>query len=81
MSEVSSAKSGRDVVPGFGDRLREVRKRAHMTLADLADAAGTGPGALSDIETGRRSPSLRLAWQLARALDVSLDSLCPAVES
>ena len=43
---------------GLGVRLRELRQGAGLTLADAASAAGLSVGYLSDVERGRRLPTL-----------------------
>lgn len=64
----------------FGQRLRLARKRAGLTLRDLANA--TTPKvtaqAISKYETGRMLPSSAVLVGLGRVLDVSLDFLMSA---
>jgi transcriptional regulator with XRE-family HTH domain len=40
----------------FGDKLRELRRKAKLNLVDLADHVGHSVVYLSDIERGQRSP-------------------------
>jgi len=54
----------------LGRRLRHFRTAAGLTLAQLAEAAGTTTAQLSHIENGRREPRLSLLQQLARAVGV-----------
>jgi XRE family transcriptional regulator, fatty acid utilization regulator len=62
----------------LGQRLRHLRRRRGMTLAQLADAAGSASSALSMIENGRREPRLSLLTALAAALDVPVEELLRA---
>ncbi|WP_203582398.1 helix-turn-helix transcriptional regulator [Microbacterium hibisci] len=55
--------------------IRAVRETAGMTQADLARRVGVTRQTLIAIEQGRYSPTLELAFQLARAFGVSLDDL------
>ncbi|MBD3940645.1 helix-turn-helix transcriptional regulator [Microbacterium sp. NEAU-LLC] len=55
--------------------IRATREAAGMTQADLARAVGVTRQTLIAIEQGRYSPSLELAFQLARAFGVGLDDL------
>lgn len=59
--------------PGFGRRLRQLRKRHGKTQAEL-----TGPGMsaayLSRLESGARRPTQRAAEYLAERLDITVDS-------
>lgn len=59
----------------IGERLMIERRRQGLTQDDLAQKADTTAAAISMIENGRRNPSLRLAREIAGALDVSLDWL------
>ncbi|HEY1824378.1 MAG TPA: XRE family transcriptional regulator [Acidimicrobiales bacterium] len=53
----------------FGQRLRHMRKRARLTLGELADAVGSSASYLSQLENGHREPRLSTVNQLASALD------------
>lgn len=46
-----------------------------MTQAELADRVGVTRQTIIAIEQGRYSPSLEAAFQIARALGVSLDTV------
>lgn len=60
----------------FGEKLRILRKRRGMTLKELAHAIGhTTHSHVSELETGKRKPSLNLALRIARLFDVPLDQL------
>ncbi|MGB4778186.1 helix-turn-helix transcriptional regulator [Microbacterium sp.] len=55
--------------------IRAVREREGITQAELARRVGVTRQTLIAIEQGRYSPSLELAFQLARAFGVGLDDL------
>ncbi|WNZ10000.1 helix-turn-helix transcriptional regulator [Streptomyces sp. 11x1] len=59
----------------MGVRLRVVRERRGVTLADVSRATGISPSTLSRIETGRRKPTLEVVLQLAEEYGVALDEL------
>ena len=46
-----------------------------MTQADLADRVGVTRQTIIAIEQGKYSPSLEMAFQIARAFDVRLDEV------
>ncbi len=46
-----------------------------MTQAELADRVGVTRQTIIAIEQGRYSPSLEMAFQIARAFNVSLDEV------
>lgn len=49
--------------------------RAEMTQAELADKVGVTRQTIIAIEQGRYSPTLEMAFQIARALGVPLDQV------
>ena len=63
---------------GVGPRLRSLRRRRDMTLAELAVKTGISPSTLSRLESGQRRPTLELLLPLARAHGVTLDHLVDA---
>ncbi|GAA1763701.1 XRE family transcriptional regulator [Nocardioides hankookensis] len=63
--------------PGIavGARVRALRTERGISLSALAAAAGIGKGSLSELETGRRNPTLDTLYALAGPLGVPLASL------
>ncbi len=60
----------------FGEKLRTLRKRRGMTLEELATALSLATHShLSNIETGRKQPSLELAIKIADLFEVAVDQL------
>jgi len=55
--------------------LRAQREAAGLTQADLASRIGVTRQTLIAIEQGRYSPTLELAFQIARVLGVRLDDV------
>lgn len=66
------------LVDGIGPRLRGIRHRRGLTLAELADETGISISTLSRLESGRRRASLDLLLRLAEAHRASLDDLVGA---
>lgn len=56
-----------------GQRMREARKARGLTTAEVAEAAGISQGNYSDMEGGRKSPSIRTLAALSEALGISTD--------
>lgn len=67
-----------DVLSGVGPRLKALRLRRALTLADLAQTTGISVSTLSRLESGQRRPNLELLLPLARAHAVPLDELVGA---
>ncbi|MEN8494773.1 helix-turn-helix transcriptional regulator [Dehalococcoides sp. THU3] len=59
----------------FGERIRNLRKKAGVSQEELADRAGVHRTYLGGIERGERNPSLKNIYAIARALKVSLSDL------
>jgi len=58
------------------NKIRALRfANAEMTQAELADRIGVTRQTIIAIEQGRYSPSLEMAFQIARAFNVSLDDV------
>ncbi|MEV8274724.1 helix-turn-helix transcriptional regulator [Microbacterium sp. NPDC077184] len=55
--------------------LRAVREAQQLTQADVARRVGVTRQTLIAIEQGKYSPTLELAFQLARVFDATLDEL------
>ena len=59
----------------FGLNVRRVRKEAGLSQEALADLVGIARSYMSDIEVGRRNPSLSVVERIADALSVPPVSL------
>jgi transcriptional regulator with XRE-family HTH domain len=69
-----------DEQPALGVKIRGVRKRAGLTLAELAGKAGISRSFLSAIERGDDSVSPYVLAGVARALDLPMSAFRPVVE-
>ena len=59
----------------FGRRLKTLRKAKKLSQARLAEKVGIESKYLSNLETGRRSPSFETISSLAKALDAPVNAL------
>ena len=66
-------KDSADDLIDLGRKIRDARKRKHITLEDLASGSGVSKSVLSQVERGVTNPTLSTLWNIARAL--SLDPL------
>ncbi len=69
------------VLTAVGPRLRALRQRRRLTLAQLSEETGVSVSTLSRLESGQRRPTLELLLPLARAHQVPLDELVGAPET
>jgi transcriptional regulator with XRE-family HTH domain len=60
-----------------GARIRELRERANVTQEQLAWSSDLGKGYLSQIEAGKRLPSLAVLGAIAKSLRVPLRETLP----
>jgi putative transcriptional regulator len=56
-------------------RIKEFRARHDLTQDDLAQKVGVRRETIGFLEKGKYNPSLRLAHEVARALESSIDEL------
>ena len=75
-TEAKSPEQEQDLQFGLAVRMR--RAQLAITLDQLAQASGVSPGALSRVERGLLSASLRNALAIARGLDCTLADLLQA---
>ena len=71
MSDAAQQGPGRST----GERVRQVRTDRGLSLSALAAAAGVGKGTLSELEAGRRNPTLDTLYALAGPLGVAMTDL------
>jgi transcriptional regulator with XRE-family HTH domain len=62
-------------LPDVGNFIRQQRELAQQSIRDLARIAGVSNPYLSQIERGLRKPSAEILQQLARALQISAETL------
>tara|TARA_B100000161_G_C33335159_1_gene317613 strand:- start:107 stop:457 length:351 start_codon:yes stop_codon:yes gene_type:complete len=65
----------RHAVADLGEYIREQRRQAELSVRKLANLAGVSNPYLSQIERGLKRPSAEILQQIARALEVSAESL------
>lgn len=56
-------------------KLKRIRKEMKRTQVDIAKSCNIAEPYYSEIETGKKTPSLRTAVNLAKSLGVSVDQL------
>jgi len=64
-----------DLTATMGQRLRELRERARLSLREVAKAAKVSAPFLSDVELGRRFPTNETLILIAQKLRASADEL------
>ncbi|HHV93565.1 MAG TPA: helix-turn-helix transcriptional regulator [Firmicutes bacterium] len=61
----------------LGERIRTFREKRGLTLQEVASRSGLSRSYLSEIENGKKQPSVKTLEALAAALNVALDALLP----
>jgi transcriptional regulator with XRE-family HTH domain len=60
----------------FGEKLRTLRRQRQMTLQELARATGhIAHGYISELERGKKPPTVEFVIRLARLFNVTTDEL------
>jgi len=72
---VPSKDPWRDQLEGLGAFIRSQRRLANLSLRQLADLTEVSNPYLSQIERGLHEPSVRVLKSIARALNVSAETL------
>ncbi|MEV7612641.1 XRE family transcriptional regulator [Streptomyces sp. NPDC089799] len=67
-----------DLAARVGSRLRAQREARRISLSELARRSGVGKGTLSELESGRRNPTLETLYALTTALGVPLSGVLHA---
>jgi putative transcriptional regulator len=59
----------------FGEKLLTLRQQQHLTIRQLGEALGMVNSYISQMETGQRTPSLKLAMKIAAYFAVDINCL------
>lgn len=57
------------------NKLKELRAASGLTQEDLADRIGVSRQTVISLESGRYSPSLPLAFRIAKCFDLSIEEV------
>jgi len=74
-TELSEEQGEEEIIARLGARIRRLRGQSGLSQAKLARLTGLSPSAISQMENGAITPSLRVLVRLSRALQVSVDTL------
>ncbi len=61
--------------------LRDLRKRAGMTIADLSERTGISPAVISKLERNQTTAELKTLFRLSRAFGLTASEMLALVES
>ncbi len=75
MAATTARRSPDEALGAFGKRVRALREERQWTQAQLAEHGGLDVSYVSQIERGRRDPSLTSLRSLARAFALTLPEL------
>jgi ribosome-binding protein aMBF1 (putative translation factor) len=65
-------KFDKKLVKRVGDKIRNLRKEAGLTIEELSDRAEINPKYLQRCETGKVNPTISVIYSLAKTLKISL---------
>ena len=57
----------------FGKQVRLYRKQRHLTQKELSELIGCNQSAISDVESGKREPSIGLFKDICNALGINMN--------
>ena len=64
-----------DIRVQFGNRIRALRKKQGWTQVEMADLLAMDRSYLSEIETGKKDPSLTMLQSMAAGLSITISKL------
>ena len=62
-------------MPGFGERIRRLRKAGKLSLGELSQQSGVAKSIISQLEKNRTNPTLQTLWRLSRGLNLPLEEV------
>jgi transcriptional regulator with XRE-family HTH domain len=65
----------------LGEGIRNQRKKHNLKAIQLADDIGTTSSYISEIESGKKTPSITTLLKIAERFDISLDVLVRGAET
>ncbi|MDX9872864.1 MAG: helix-turn-helix transcriptional regulator [Clostridia bacterium] len=63
------------ILPNLKTRIKEYRAKLDMTQDDLAKLVNVRRETIIHLEKGKYNPSLKLAYDIAKALNATIDDL------
>ncbi len=73
---MSTSVTKRRSIKRFGRKLHDLRRKRGMTLQQLAEELGyKAHGHISELESGKKKPTVEFVLQVARFFDVTTDEL------
>ena len=69
-----------NIITQLGMRIRFLRKNKKMSQLDLSLEAGVNKNYISDLEKGRRNPTLLILNKIAIALNIDLATLFKGIQ-
>lgn len=79
MTKRYGLKSVADLNKHVGEKIRVARNRKKITQEKLSEIAGLSQNFISQLESGRKTPSLFTILKISRALSVSFSRLLPEI--
>ena len=69
-----------DVLYQLGKRIAYLRKQKHMSQLDLSLETGLSQSYLSELEKGKRNPTVNVLNKIASALNIDLSNLFKGIQ-
>ncbi len=69
------------LLQNFGERLSIIRKEKGETQLSLAFKCGTSKSYISELETGKRNPTVKILYRISKTLGVTLSELLDEIDN
>lgn len=66
-------------IESLGSKVKNFREKRRLSQEELGEIVGSRQSTISDIENGRRLPSVRMLFALSAALNVDLGEFSPKI--
>ncbi len=74
---VSGVERGEALAVEVGTRIGDLRRRRGWSMSEMARRAGLGKATLSELEAGRRNPTLETLYAVTSAMGLPLSAVIP----
>ncbi len=64
----------------LGMRIRYLRRERNMSILDLSLEANVNANYISDLERGKRNPTIEVLFRISNALNITLSNLLSGID-
>ncbi|MCD8209390.1 MAG: helix-turn-helix domain-containing protein [Coprobacillus sp.] len=69
-----------ELLHSLGMRIRYLRRERNMSILDLSLEADVNRNYISDLERGKRNPTIEVLFKISNALNITLSNLLSGID-